>query len=104
MSTQKTFKEQALGLVQIINEMSNPFLDNTPELLMLDTLNVIDESVEAVSRDQHNTYHKSVISDCTRFIHEPIKKNSLPPFRCRTPKTKYAGQISMPKADVANDS
>ena len=81
MSAEKTFKEQALGLVQTINEMSNPFLDNTAQLLKLDTLNVIDESVvntvrtvEAVGRDQYNTYHKSVISHCVCSIHEPIKK------------------------------
>ena len=59
MSKQKTCKEQVLALVQTINEMSNPFQDDTPELLMLDTRNVIDESVvktvrtlEAVGRDQ----------------------------------------------------
>ena len=77
---------------------------------MLDIRNVIDESVvntvctvEAVGRDQYNTDHKSVIIDCARSIQGPIKKNSLPPFICRTPKnkTKQAGQISMPKADVA---
>ena len=88
--------------------MSNPFLDDPPELLMLDTRNVIDESVvntvrtvESVGRDQYNTYHKSVISDCTCSIHKPIKKNFLPLFRCPTPKTQQAEHISMLKADVA---
>ena len=110
MSTQKTFKDQALALVQTISEMSNPFLDDSAELVTLDTRNVIDESVvntvctvEAVGRDQYNTYHKSVISDRTCSIHEPIKKNSLPLFRCptRNTKTKQSGQISMLKDDVA---
>ena len=110
MSTQKTFKEQALALVHIISGMSNPFLDDTPELLMLDTGNVIDESlvktvrtIESVGRDQYSKYHKTVISDRTRSIHDPIKKNSLPLFRCPThkTKTKQAGQISMLKDDVA---
>ena len=35
--SQKTFKEQAINLIQSINEMGNPFLDGTNELLMLDT-------------------------------------------------------------------
>ena len=43
--TQKTFREQTLSLVETINEMCNPFLDDTPQLLMLDTQNVINESV-----------------------------------------------------------
>ena len=56
---QKAFKEQANNLVQSINEMGNPFFDGTPELLMLDTRNVIDESVvktvrtiEALGKEQ----------------------------------------------------
>ena len=43
--TQKTFREQTLSLVATFNEMCNPFLDDTPELLMLDTQNVVNESV-----------------------------------------------------------
>ena len=44
-----------------------------------------------------------LIVDRTHSIHEPIKNNSLPLFRCPTPKTKnnQAGQISMLKDDVA---
>ena len=107
--TQKTFREQTLSLVETINEMSNPFLHDTPELLMLDTQNVLNESVvstvctvEAIGRDQYNMYHKSVIVERTRSIHDPIKKNSLPLFRSPTPKTKskQAGQISILKGDV----
>ena len=79
--TQKTFREQTLSLVETINEMCNPFLDDTPELLMLDTQNVVNESVvstvrtvEAIGRYQYNMYHKSVIVERTRSIHDPIKR------------------------------
>ena len=110
MSTQKIFKEQALALVHTIRGMSNPFVDDTSDLIMLDTRNVIDESVvntvrtvESVGRDQYNKYHDTVIKNRTNSIHEPIKRNKLPLFRCPTPKTrtKQAGQISMLKDDVA---
>ena len=110
MSTQKIFKEQALALVHTISGMSNPFVDDTSDLIMLDTRNVIDESVvntvrtvESVGRDQYNKYHDTVIKDRTNSIHEPIKRNSMSLFRCPTPKTrtKQAGQISMLKDDVA---
>ena len=107
--TQKTFKEQAQALVHTISVVSNPFLDDSHELLMLDTRNMMDESVvntvrtvELVGRDQYNKYHKTVIKDHTHSIHEPIKKNSLPLFRCPTPKTKtkQAGQTSVLKDDA----
>lgn len=110
MSTQNTFRKQARSLVQVINEMSNPFQDDGPELLALDTRNIIDDSVintvrtiEAVGKDQYETYKKSVITDMTQSIHKPIKKNALPLFRSPSPKTKSkkAGQVSMLRDDVA---
>ena len=96
-------------MVDTINEMGNPFLDDIPELLVLDTRNVIDESVvntfhtvEAVGKEKYAAYYESVVKDHTCSIQEPIKKNSLPIFRCPIPKTKSkkAGQISMLKHDV----
>jgi hypothetical protein len=58
--------------------------------------------VEALGKDQYNTYRKLVINDRTRPIHDPIKKNSLSLFRCPTRKTKnkQSGQIAMLKDDV----
>jgi len=59
-------------------------------------------TVEAVGRDQYNSYHKTVLVERTCLIHDPIKKNSLPLFRNPTTKAKnnQAGQISMLKSDV----
>ena len=39
-SPQKFFKEQVKNLVDTINEMGNPFFDDIPELLGLDTRKV----------------------------------------------------------------
>lgn len=89
--------------------MGNPFLDDIPELLMLNTRDVVNESVaktvrtiEALGEEQYNVYHKAVIQDLSRSIHDPIKKNSLPLFRHPAPKTKskQAGHISMLRHDV----
>ena len=67
--------------MQVINEMSNPFQDDGPELLALDTRNIIDDSVintvrtiEAVGKDQYKTYKKSIITDMTQSIHTYNKK------------------------------
>jgi hypothetical protein len=107
--TQKSFKEQAQHLVEAINEMGNPFLVDIPELLVLDTRDVIDDSVvktvrtvEELGKEQYKAYHKSVIQDRSCSIHEPIRRNSLPLFKRPTPKTKskQTGQISLLKHDV----
>jgi len=62
---------------------------------MLDTQDVDSETVvstvrtvEAIGRDQYNSYHKTVIVERTRSIHDPIKINSLPLFRNTTTKAR----------------
>ena len=110
LATQKTIQKQTVDLIQVISEMGNPFKDDIPELLALDTRNVIDHpvvntvrTIEAVGKEQYETYKKSVLTDATHSIHDPIKKNKLPLFRSPTPKTKskQVGQVSMLKDDVA---
>jgi len=105
----KTFKEQAQSLAEVIREMGNPFLHDNAQLLVLDSRDILNESVintvqsvEKLGADQYKAYHQSVITDNTTSIHETIKKNNLPLFRQPTPKSKgkQAGQISMLKHDV----
>lgn len=109
-ATQKTFKEQSLSLYTVIKDFGNPFMDVNDELLALDTRNVLDESVvntvrtvQSVGQDQYEKYCESVISDCTRSIHEPIKKNSLALFRTPIQKinTEDKGKLSLLKTDVS---
>ena len=99
-----------MNLVRVINDMGNPFLVDSDELLTFDTRNIMDESVvntvrtvQSIGKDQYVKYCKEVLIDRTRSIHEPIKKNSLPLFSCPRPKatTKQAGKISLLKNDVA---
>lgn len=106
MSTQETFKQQTLSLVKIIHDMGNRFLDDTPELLTLDTRNVIDESVvqtvrtvEALGKDQYKHYHQSVMVDCTRSIHEPTKKKLTPPLHV----SDNQGQDQARRSDVKSE-
>ena len=106
---QKAFKEQAKNLAEITNEIGNPFFHESEELLVLDTLDVIEESVvtticcvEKLGMEQYEAYNKSVIRDMNTSIHKVIKKNSLPLFKHPIPKTKnkHTEQIVMLKHDV----
>ena len=45
LATQKAFQSKVKSLVGVISEMGNPFLDDCPELLALDTRNWADKSV-----------------------------------------------------------
>lgn len=109
LSTQQTFMKQVAGLSKTISDLGNPFVNDYPELLGLDTSDVMNESVantvrtvELLGRNQYEEYRQSVLVDCTRSIHDPIKKNSLPTFKCptRKDKTKQSHQIENLKCDV----
>ena len=72
-----------MDLVQVINEMRNPFTNDTPELLALDTRDVIDNSVVNTVRTvedtgkekQKSSSNKSVVA----HLHNPsmISSRSL---------------------------
>ena len=64
--------------------MGNPFLDDFPELVMLDGRDCMDDEVvesivnlEQLGKTQYQEYVKSVIVDRTASISNPIKKNKL---------------------------
>ena len=109
-SAQKTFKQQVLAFIEAVNDLGNSFLDDSSELLALDTQNVIDESVietvrtvESLGKEQYNQYYESVIQKCERSIHGTISKNNLPLFKRPKPKakSKQAKAVAMLKDDVA---
>ena len=110
LSTQKTFKLHVLSLIEAIKDMGNPFLDQSEDLVMLDTGNVLDESVvetvrtiEELGKEQFKSYYKSVLVERTRSIHEPIRKNNLPLFKrpILKSKTKQSKAIENLKNDVS---
>ena len=93
----------------MIENMGNPFLDDTPELLSLDKRHFIDESVadsihfiEALGKEKIREYQKCVILDCTKSIYDPIERNSIALFKRRKhrPKTKQEKKVIMLKHDV----
>ena len=108
-STQKAFKEQTQSLVDAINEMGNPFLHDSADLVVLDSRDILDNTVVSTVRrvekhglEQYNMYYETVIKDRNASIHNAIRKNSFPLFSRPAPKikSKQAEQISMLKHDV----
>ena len=67
--------------------MGNPFLDDFPELVTLDTGNCANEAVvntirtlEDTGTNKYQEYVKTVLVDRSHSIHDPISNNSLPLF------------------------
>ncbi|XP_068756859.1 uncharacterized protein [Montipora capricornis] len=93
LSTQKTFQSHVKQLVSTISEMGNPFKDDCPELLALDTRNCADASVvdtvhriQELGLRQYKKFVKDVIDERTVSIHDTISKNTLPLFKRQQPK------------------
>ena len=93
LSTQKTFQSRVKNLLSTISEMGNPFEDDCPELLALDTHNCADASdantvhkVQETGLRQYKKFVKDVIDERTASIHDTISKNTLPLFKRQQPK------------------
>ena len=84
---QRKFQSQVNSLVDTIRNMGNPFADDFPELIMLDsrdcTIPCVTEtmqSLEEIGKTQYMEYKRAVLIDREKSIHDPIKKNNLPVF------------------------
>ena len=87
-AAQKTFQKQVNTLVKTFQRMGNPFLDEFPELVTLDSRNCVDASValalyslKNIGIRQYQDYVVKVLEGHTVSIHEPIKKNFLALFK-----------------------
>ncbi|KAL9978410.1 hypothetical protein ACROYT_G015923 [Oculina patagonica] len=87
-STQCTFESQVSSLVEVFEQMGNPFKDTSQDLLVLDTRDIADQSVistvkeiEQIGIRQYNAFVKERLEERTKPIMEVIKKNKLPLFR-----------------------
>lgn len=92
LAAQKNFKQQVNSLVDVINAFGNPFEDDCPELLVLNTRACTDssvvETVKCLGKTQYQKYKSEVLTNRTASIHDAIKRNSLALFRSPRPKPK----------------
>lgn len=84
-SVQELFKKQVHNLAETIANMGNPFMDDCPELLILNTRNCASEhvvdtvrNIQSIGLSQYNTFVKDVIVNRDVPIQKSIKKNYLP--------------------------
>ena len=84
---QRKFQSQVNSLVDTIRNMGNPFVDDFPELITLDSRDCTTpcvtetmQSLEEIGKTQYMEYKRAVLIDREKSIHDPIKKNNLPVF------------------------
>ena len=108
-STQKAFFNQVKALSNVIDEMGNPFTDESNDLLVLDTRDIVDSSVVSVmchlkklGQEQYDKFATDRLVTQVTPVNDPIKRIkfhlfSRPPVKEKS-RTKY--QLSSLKSDV----
>ena len=107
---QKKFTQNVEDLAKAIEEMGNPFTENSNDLLVLDSRDLADPAIidsvrkiEKLGQEQYDIYVGERLVNQTESVWEPIKKNNLalfsrPPIR---EKTKSQLQLASLKNDCS---
>jgi len=93
-SIQSTFEKQVLALVTVIETMGNPFIEDSPDLLVLDTRDIVDQrvvdairKVQQVGKDKFASLVNDRIDKRDKSLFEPICHNKLPLFHSPPERT-----------------
>lgn len=93
LSAQINFQRHVCALADTIRRMGNPFLDDLPDLVTLDSRKCAHNSVvdsvrnmENIGKRQYEDFVTKVIIERTQSIHTSIKRNLLSLFK--NPKVK----------------
>ena len=86
-SVKKAFVKVVKDLVDAVEELGNPFREDSGDLLVLDTKDILPKevvdsvkSIEETGYDQYTTFVKERFVDQKKPITDPIKMNKLPMF------------------------
>jgi hypothetical protein len=106
---QKTFHAQVNNLCDVVRRTGNPFFDDFPELITIDSRDCADvcvvESIMKVyqlGNQQYQKYCTEVIETRSKSMDDTIKKNSLPLFRKNLKKetSKQGKKIAVLKSNL----
>ena len=107
-AAQKTFFEQVISLVSTIEDMGNPFLEKSEDLLVLDTKDIVDQSVvetvkniEQIGNEDYSKYVEQKLLNSTTPISECLTKHKLPLF-CR-PQPKPPTRVKLQASALQDD-
>ena len=99
---QIAFAKDVKSLTKTIEQMGNPFIENSDDLLVLDSRSIVDsavaDTVQCIERtgfDQYNTYVNERLVDQTTPITDTIKCNNLYLFSQSPVKGKSQKQLQL---------
>ena len=101
-AVQTIFVKEVKALVQVFEEIGNPFKEDSGDLLTLDTKFIVDSEVHSVvensytvGQEQYELFVKERFVDQTKSNKDPTKKNKLQVFT--TSPQKQRSQVAIMK-------
>jgi hypothetical protein len=92
---QTAFLKEVKVLVTVLEELGNPFLEHSQDLLVIDTRDIMDSKVaetvrkiETIGEKQYTKFVEERLQQCTVPITQTLPKNKLPLFSRPPIKTK----------------
>ena len=87
-SMQQRFSKHVLSLLNVFDEAGNPFLDESPDLITLDTKNISDtkaietlNNVERIGKEQYHKFVEDNLKTKKKSIFDTISTNKFSIFR-----------------------
>ena len=93
ISAQKGFQSKIQKLVQAMSELGNPFLEDSKDLLVLDTKDVVEAPLDEISsfekkgKEQYQNFMNEIQCDPSAF-YKAIPKNKFQLFKDKAPASK----------------
>ena len=110
MAVQVIFASEVQALVEVIEDLGNPFMEESGDLLVLDTRDIADlaamttvRGIEKKGHDQYDSFVTDRLVERTSHVSVTISKNSMPLFNIPSKRTpsKATQMITPLKGDCA---
>ncbi|QQP49809.1 uncharacterized protein LOC103506659 [Caligus rogercresseyi] len=101
-AVQEAFRKQVRSLTAVLEEMGNPFLEESQDLLVLDSKDIVNSAVadtvrnvESVGAKQYKTFVEERLEQRTKPVTDTIYKNKMPLFSHPPVKTQSKQKIQL---------
>ena len=98
---QSAFLKDVQSLTLVHQEMGNPFLEESNDLLVLDTKYIMESvagtvrKVETIGQEQYSKFVDERLSKCVTPVRDPLPKNKLPLFSRPAVKAPSKGKMQL---------
>ena len=107
-SVQTSFTKDVRALVSVIEELGNPFDEESMDLIVLDTKEIAGpaavetvRNVKKINQEQFQAFTRECLVERTKSINDAIRRNKLKVFYTSTPRSVSKGKPQL--ASLRND-